>query len=115
MSHDGFFFVRVKCDMPIMLVDDKMTIEFLNKSLPSVEIGKIFFCIILEKCDSVDEKPKTNAMLKLVDSQRKLATMSNCTFRKSSVIGHNYVKITYSPNFRTKDHKNCAQRIKLRK
>ena len=43
-----------------MLVDEKMKIEFLNKLPPRIEIGKIFFCIVLEKCNSFTHNKKNS-------------------------------------------------------
>ena len=78
------FFVHVKGEMPHMMVDKKLTIEFLNKLLRSIEIGKIFFCIIIENCDYVDIQTKKNSLLKILDSKRNLATTHNHTFNESA-------------------------------
>ena len=50
-----------------ILVDEKLTIELLNKLSPIIEIGKIFFCLVLEKYDSVYVEPKRNVLLKIME------------------------------------------------
>ena len=76
-----------------MLVDERMKIDLLNKLLSNIDIGKIFFCLILEKCNYVDIQPKKNSLLKIMDYQRNLATIPNNDFNKSAGSGHNDVKI----------------------
>ena len=86
-----------------MLEDDKLTIKILNKLSLRIEIRNIFFCLILEKCDSFGTQPKRNTMLKIMDSQRKLATARNHAFQKSSGGGCNEVKSCMISQFENKD------------
>ena len=78
------FFTRVKVSMPRMLVDEKLTTEYLRKLSLSIEIRKIFFCLVLEKCNSVEMQPKRNTLLKIMNSQKKLVTACNYAFNNSA-------------------------------
>ena len=66
------FFTRVKGDMHRMMVDEKRIIEVLNELSRIIDIGKILFSLMLEKCESVDVKPKKNVLLKIMDSEISL-------------------------------------------
>ena len=72
-----------------MLVDEKITIEGLNEFSRIIDIGKIFFSLMLEKCNSVDMQPKKNVLLKIIDFQMKLITIPNYDFSKNYGARHN--------------------------
>ena len=88
-------------DVPCVLVDEKMTIEVWAIST-KYRYWKKSFCPILEDFYSIHVQPKENSLLKIMESQSKLATESKNTFSKSSGDVHNDVKIFLLSQFEEK-------------
>ena len=93
----------------------KLNIEFLNKLSPSIDVENIFFCVTLEKCNSVDAQPKRNALLKIVESQMKLATTCDYVFSKSAGGGHKEVKSFILSQFENEGMKWACSESKAEK
>ena len=93
------YFIYVKGDHCHLLVNDNMTINQVNRLIPSVDVGKLYYCLILERANSNEIEPKKNALLHLMSNQRKFNTTKSYPFTKSAGVGRDNIKVRLLEQF----------------
>ena len=67
-----------------MLINKNMTIAKANLLNLSIEVEKIFFCLILDRSNCSSIEPSKNAFLYMMKNRRKLSTTTYHPFNKSA-------------------------------